>query len=270
MAANWIDTSKLPFNSLLLLESIQISWFPGWLPEKELAIALGANSTVEWFLRNKCPEIRNWLDKIVSLDTGECNKNDIHKAEQAILNSINDLLTYVIDPSIYDAQPFLQWNSSELTSIVDFNGKIIIDVGAGTGKITFIAALKAQAVYAVEPVANLRFYLKQKAKKKGISNVFPVDGLITDIPFQDNFADIVMGGYVFGDNKEAEHKEMERVTKKGGTVIYCPGNNDLDNERHQFLVNKGYKWSKFETPGKGMKRKYWRCIRGFPQPFVEL
>jgi len=260
MAANWINTSKLSFNSLLLLESIQISWFPGWLPEKELAIALGANPTVEWFLRNKCPEIRNWLDKIVSLDVGKCNKNDIHKAEQTILNSINDLLTYVIDPSIYDAQPFLQWDSSELTSIVDFNGKIIIDVGAGTGKITFIAALKAQAVYAVEPIANLRFYLKQKAKKNGISNVFPVDGLITDIPFQDNFGDIVMGGYVFGDNKEAEHKEMERVTKKGGIVIYCPGNDDLDNERHQFLVSKGYKWSKFETPGKGMKRKYWRCI----------
>jgi SAM-dependent methyltransferase len=124
------------------------------------------------------------------LDTGKCNKNDIHKAEQTILNSINDLLTYVIDPSIYDAQSFLQWDLSELTSIASFNGKIIIDVGAGTGKITFIAAPKAQAVYAVEPVANLRFYLKQKAKKKGIGNVFPVDGLITDIPFQDNFADI--------------------------------------------------------------------------------
>jgi hypothetical protein len=53
---------------------------------------------------------------------------------------------------------------------------------------------------------------------------------------------------------------MERVTKKGGIVIYCPGNNDLDNERHQFLVNKGYKWSEFKTPGKGMKRKYWRCV----------
>lgn len=235
MAVNWIDTSKLPFNSLLLLESIQIGWFPGWLPEKELAIALGANPTVEWFLRNKCTEIRNWLDKIVSLDTGKCNKNDIHKAEQTILNSINDLLTYVIDPSIYDAQPFLQWDLSELTSIASFNGKIIIDVGAGTGKITFIAALKAQAVYAVEPVANLRFYLKQKAKKKGI-------------------------GYVFGDNKEEEYKEMERVTKKGGIVIYYPGNDDLDNERHQFLVNKGYKWSKFETPGKGMKRKYWKRL----------
>lgn len=260
MAVNWIDTSKLSFNSLLLLERIQISWFPEWLPEKELAIVLRANPTVEWFLRNKCPEIRNWLDKVVSLDTGKCNKNDVQKAEQTILNSISDLLTYIIDPAIYDAQPFLQWEPSELTAIVDFTGKIVIDVGAGTGKLTFIATPKAKVVYAVEPVGNLRFYLKQKAKEKGLSNVFPVDGLITDIPFPDNFVDICMEGHTFGDNIEAEHREMERVTKKGGMVIHCPGNNDLDNETHQFLVDKGYKWSKFEEPEDGMKRKYWKCI----------
>jgi hypothetical protein len=78
----WLDTSKLSFNNLLLLERIQISWFPGWLPEKELAIALRANAVVEWFLRNKCPEIRDWLDKVVSLDIGKCNQEDIQKAEQ--------------------------------------------------------------------------------------------------------------------------------------------------------------------------------------------
>jgi len=260
MAINWIDTSKLSFNSLLLLERIQISWFPGWLPEEELAIALQANPTVEWFLRNKCPEIRNWLDKVVSLYFGKCNKNDVRKAEQTILNSINDLLTYAVDPAIYDAQPFLQWEPSELASIVDFTGKIVIDVGAGTGKLTFIAAPKAKVVYAVEPVGNLRFYLKQKAMEKGLSNVFPIDGLITDIPFSDKFADICMEGHTFGDNIEAEHREIERVTKIGGIVIHCPGNNDKDNEIHQFLADKGYKWSKFEEPGNGVKRKYWKCI----------
>lgn len=260
MGISWIDASKLSFNSLLLLERIQISKFPGWLPAKELAIALRSNPTVEWFLRNKCPEIRNWLDKIVSLDTGKCNKNDIQKAEQIILNSINDFLTYVIDPVKYDAQSFLQWEPSELTSIADFTGKIVIDVGAGTGKLTFIAAPRAKVVYAVEPVGNLRFYLKQKAKDKGLSNVFIVDGLITDIPFPDNFADICMEGHTFGDNIEAEHREMGRVTKTGGIVIHCPGNNDKDNEIHQFLVGKGYKWSRFEEPEEGMKRKYWKCI----------
>jgi SAM-dependent methyltransferase len=260
MEVKWIDTSKLSFNNLLLLERIQISWFPGWLPEKELAIALRANPTVEWFLRNKCPEIRDWLDKVVSLEIGKLNRTDVQKAEQTILHSLNDLLTYVIDPSIYDAQPFLQWDPSELTSIVDFTGKIVTDIGAGTGKLTFIAAPEAKVVYAVEPVGNLRFYMKQKAREKELSNVFPVDGLITDIPFPDDFADISLGGHVFGDNREAECKEMERVTKPGGMVIYCPGNNDLDNETHQFLIKQGYKWSKLEEPEEGMKRKYWKCI----------
>jgi SAM-dependent methyltransferase len=260
LEVKWIDTTKLSFNNLLLLERIQISWFPGWLPEKELTIALRANPTVEWFLRNKCPDIKDWLDKVISLDVGKCDKKDVQMAEQTILNSLNDLLTYVIDPSIYDAQPFLQWDPSELTSIVDFTGKIVTDVGAGTGKLTFIAAPTAKVVYAVEPVGNLRFYLKKKAREKELGNVFPVDGLITDIPFPDDFADISMGGHVFGDNREAECKEMERVTKSGGMVIYCPGNNDLDNDTHQFLLKQGYKWSKFEEPEEGMKRKYWKCI----------
>jgi SAM-dependent methyltransferase len=260
MDVNWIDTSELSFNNLLLLERVQISWFPGWLPERELAIALQANPTVEWFLRNKCPEIKEWLDKVVSLEIGKFNRTDVQKAEHTILNSLNDLLTYLIDPSIYDAQPFLQWDASELTSLVDFTGKIVVDVGAGTGKLTFIAAPKARVVYAVEPVGNLRLYLKQKAREKGLSNVFPVDGLITDIPFPDDFADVSMGGHVFGDAREAECKEMERITKSGGMVIYCPGNNDLDNETHQFLLKKGYDWSKLEEPEEGMKRKYWKRI----------
>jgi len=260
MGVNWINTSNLPFNSLLLLERVQISWFPGWLPEKELSIALKANPIVEWFLRHKCPEIGDWLDKILSIETGKCSKEDIYEAEQIILNTINDLLTYVIDPSIYDSQPFLQWDPSELSGIVDFTDKVVIDVGAGTGKLTFIAAKKAKAVFAVEPVGNLRLYIKQKAKKLELNNIFPVDGLITDIPFPNRFADICMEGHTFGDNIEQEHKEMERVTKIGGMVIHCPGNIDRDNEIHKFLIAKGYQWSRFEEPGAGMKRKYWKSI----------
>ena len=42
MAVHWIDVTTLSFNVLLLLERVQISWFPGWLPEQDLAIALVA------------------------------------------------------------------------------------------------------------------------------------------------------------------------------------------------------------------------------------
>jgi hypothetical protein len=43
MPVNWMDVTSLSFNNLLLLERVQLSWFPGWLPEPELAIALRAN-----------------------------------------------------------------------------------------------------------------------------------------------------------------------------------------------------------------------------------
>ena len=57
MAVNWIDVTTLSFNVLLLLERVQLSWLPGWVPEDELAIALKANPVVEWYMRQKCPSV---------------------------------------------------------------------------------------------------------------------------------------------------------------------------------------------------------------------
>jgi len=40
-------------------------------------------------------------------------------------------------------------------------------------------------------------------------------------------------------------------------LIFCPGNNDVDDARHEFLVAQGCEWSRFEEPEDGWKRKYW-------------
>jgi len=262
MPVNWIDVKELPFDTLLLLERCQLSWFPGWVPERALAIALHANPHVEWFIRHKGPELREWLDKVMPAinPIDPRSRQDIRQAEEEILRTINDLIVYVLDPEIYDAQPFLGWDSNELTSLVDFREKVVIDVGAGTGRLAFVAARAARAVYAVEPVANLREYIKEKARKFGFVNVFAVDGLIRDIPFEDRFADTTMGGHVFGEHPQEECQELLRVTKPGGMVILCPGNVDKDNTAHEVLVSQGFHWSRFEEPQDGTKRKYWKEI----------
>lgn len=258
MSVKWIDTTKLSFKSLLLLERWQIELFPKRSFEKDIAVAIKANPEVEWFLRHKCSEISGWLDKVLSLGTGDNGAEEIRKAELTVMDELNDWLTYAIDPSIYDNQLFLKWDPFELLSLTDFSGKVILDVGAGTGKLAFLVADKAKIVYAVEPIENLRYWMKNKAQEKNLNNFYVADGFIESLPFFDEFADIVMSGHVFGDNLEEENRELERVVKKGGIIVHCPGNNDEDNETHRFLVNHGYKWSKFEEPDDGTKRKYWK------------
>jgi SAM-dependent methyltransferase len=258
MPVDWMEVTTLSFNSLLLLEQVQLSWFPGWLPEPELAIALRANTAVEWYFRHKCPSLNQWLDKVLSIANTPAASRDIRHAEIAVMKAITDLLVYVVDPAIYDEQPFLNWDSSELTNLVDFTNKVVVDIGAGTGRLALAAAPKARTIFAVEPVANLRVFLKAKARNLGLENIFPVDGLITDIPFPDDFTDVIMAGHVFGDEPEREYSELERVTRPDGIIALCPGNKDQDNERHSFLISKGFHWSRFEEPRDGTMRKYWK------------
>lgn len=261
MPVNWMDVSHLSFNSLLLLEQVQIGWMPGAVPENDLCTALKANPAVEWYLRAKCPSIAHWLDKVLLIqDTHAPTPERTRQAELAVMRAIEDWLVYVVYPAVYDAQPFLNWDSRELLDLTDFRRKLVLDIGAGTGRLTFTVAPKAYAVFAVEPVGNLRTYIKTKAHDKGLRNVFPVDGLMTDLPFPDSFFHITMAGHVFGDNPEAEHHEMMRVTAPEGMIILCPGNNDVDNHTHAFLTAQGYRWSTFEEPRDGPKRKYWKTV----------
>jgi SAM-dependent methyltransferase len=261
MPREWMDVSHLSFNTLLLLEQVQLSWLPGWLPEKELRIALKANPVVEWYLRHKCLQINNWLDHVMSGNDGAIySPEEVRQAEVSVLASMTDLVIYAVNPLVYDAQPFLNWDPNELLSLTDFRGKTVVDIGAGTGKLTLLAAEKAEVVFAVEPVTNLRNYLKHKAKSRNLSNLYPVDGLITDIPFPPQFSDITMAGHVFGEYLEKEYEELRRVTRSGGMIILCPGNNDLENDTHRFLISYGFEWSRFEEPRDGMKRKYWKVI----------
>jgi len=263
LAVDWMDVSNVSFNALLLLERVQLTWLPGWIAEgagrEELALALAANPAVSWFIRRKCPEVAAWVDELLSSVPGIADAQRVRAAEVAVLQAIEDLLVYALDPSIYDAQPFLNWDSEELTALVEFTGRTVLDVGAGTGRLALTTAQAgAKPVFAVEPVANLRRYLIQKARAAGLDCVYAVDGLITDIPFPDAFADVTVAGHVFGDAPAEECEELARVTRPGGMVILCPGNNDVDNDMHALLVEQGFSWSRFEEPRDGVKRKYWR------------
>lgn len=260
---NWLDVTPLDFNVLLLLEREQLGWLPGWNWRSlaPLAIALRANPCVTWYLSHKNPAIASWVDELLAAHPGRPESDEeIREAEIAVLRHLVDLLVYALDPARYDALPFTAWDDGELTSIVDFTGRRVLDVGAGTGRLTFVAAPLAATVWAVEPVENLRRFIRDKAAARGLDNVYAVDGLITAIPFPDAFAGVVMAGHVFGDHPAAELAEMERVTRPGGMVVFMPAANHPDDPDHRFLVDNGYQWGTFVEPGDGPKLKYWKLL----------
>lgn len=261
MSLNWLDVTPLSFNVMLLLERVQISWFPGWLKEAELAIALHANPVVRWYFENKCPEIKGWITDICNRIPPVNEPAVVRCAEEAVMRSTNDLLTYVVTPENYASQEFLTYDDRELLELADFTGKIVLDIGAGTGRLAFIAARAgAKAVYAVEPVGNLRDYLREQAQQQGLRNVYAVDGILTGIPFHNAFADIVMGGHVFGDDMQSEYEECQRVLKPGGQIIFCPGSSRKESEQHTFLVEHSFQYADFIEPPADPVRKYWKTI----------
>lgn len=262
MALGWMNISNLSFNSLLLLERVQIEWLFLSVPERALYVALKANPIVKWYFEHKCPEINDRLQSIMENRAYDFSATATREAELSIMEKIEDWLVYAVNPSIYDNQEFLKWDSFELLSLADYNGKVVLDIGAGTGRLAFAVASRAKAVYCVEPVGNMREYIKKKANQYKVTNVYAVDGLITNIPFADGFSEITMAGHVFGDELEKEYAELMRVTKSKGKIILCPGNIDKDNEIHSFLLARGFDWSRFEEPTDGIKRKYWK-ERGF-------
>ena len=254
----WLDVSDLDFNALLLLEPLHVVYLSERHPDAVMGTALAAHPAVSWYLAQVYPPIQAYLDRCLALANRHPTPEELRRAELAVLDTMQDWLIYILDPAGYDQLPFLGWDDDSLLTMIDFGDWVVLDVGAGSGRLTFTVAPYARAVYAVEPVARLRCYLWEKRTRLGFDNVYPIDGLITRIPFEDNFADILMAGHVFGEDFEAEYAEMWRVVRPGGTILLHPGTNaSSENEAHKFLLSKGIAFDLFEEPGDGLKRKYW-------------
>lgn len=257
----WLDVTDIPFNALLLLEPIHVRYLAQRQPSAEMGTALKANPVVRWYLEQIYPPITAHIQACLALDRDTPTPQERRAAELGILDGMQDWLIYVLDPEQYDRLEFLGWDDDSLLSMADFKDKVVIDVGSGTGRLAFTVAPLAKVVYAVEPVANLRRYLWAKREQLGLTNVYPVDGTITQLPFPGNFTDILMGGHVFGDDPQAEYYEMRRVVRGSGLILLHPGTSALsEDQAHHFLVENGFQFDVFEEPRDGMKRKYWQTI----------
>lgn len=264
MSFGWIDPSEYSINSLLLFDKWivkQISRNSNQTFLNNLSIVLASNPVILWYFDNICPEQKEHYNSLV--EKAQLINCDKEEAEQYILNELDWAIVYIY-PQMMENLPYIrEWKEYNLLSIKDFTGKIVLDIGCGTGRLTFAAAHKAKYIYAMEPCFRLRDYLETKRKSLGNNNVFVVDGTIEHIPFQDEFFDIVMSGHVVGENVLEEHKEMNRVLKEGGCIIDCPGEDDRrrpDGPSIE-LLKIGFEYLYYKSVRGGDVYRYWKVKR---------
>ena len=254
------DMDDVPADALLLLEDCHFQWIGEDRNRREWAMLLKSRPYIGYYICHKSPGKAAWVDGLQRefADEPLPDCDTLRRMEQTLIAGLEDWIVYVLESDTYQRQAFLGWDEKELTGMTTWEGKRVVDIGSGTGKQAFAVAPLCRSVYCVEPVYNLRKYLKQRAEREGISNLYVTDGLMTSLPFEDGFADVITSGHVFGDFPEAEVSQMLRVVKPGGMVILIPGGNDEDTQGHCFLVNSGFAWAKVYFPADGYKRKYWK------------
>jgi ubiquinone/menaquinone biosynthesis C-methylase UbiE len=140
--------------------------------------------------------------------------------------------------------------TKQIQELFDFKGKVVADVGSGTGKSSFNLAPIVKEVIGIEIENSMRKLAEKEAKRKDITNVRFMKGDARSLPLEDNSVDVVIGITLAITPPEGFRdfiREAIRATKNGGMVIredVAPGWNggeldriirDKDNSR---LVNR--------------------------------
>ena len=149
-----------------------------------------------------------------------------------------------------------------VVDVVELEGKAVVDAGAGTGRVAFAVSPAARHVFAIEPVANLRRYMREEAIRLAIENLFVVDGFLHAIPLPSAGADVLLTCRAIGWRLEDELPEIERVVKPGGFAVHffgVPHPAPPGEELHRTLLAHGYQPGTYQE-GSALNRRYWKQI----------
>ncbi len=275
MGLGWINPEDYSFNCFLLMERFQIRMMMelgGWRNDKEewkrsMGVALNANPAVKWYLEHKCPECADIVNEITANAPLITDATEICKAEVYTLASVEDWVTHTT-PEVMETncQYIRDWNKERLYEMADFKDKVVLDVGAGSGRLTFAAAALAKEVYASEPVETMREFMRNKIRREAITNIRVVEALVTAIPYPDDLFDIVMSGHVVGDDWDAEIAELTRACKSGGWLLDCPGDDTprsdgrVGEKKHDELASRGFEKMQYVGNGGGIVYRYRKQI----------
>ncbi len=106
-----------------------------------------------------------------------------------------------------------------MAGLASWAGRIVLDVGCGTGFHLPRFAASAASVIGVEPHPSLAALARRRTGR--LSNVDVRDGMAQSLPVADASVDVVHArwAYYFGPGCEPGLAELDRVVRRGGTAF---------------------------------------------------
>jgi len=105
---------------------------------------------------------------------------------------------------------------------LDIEGKIVGDLGCGTGFISLgLASRKPSIVFSLDQSSNMLKELRRESISQGINHIYPIRSSLDDLALFDDSLDIITINMALHHVAEADKsiREMYRVLKAGGRLV---------------------------------------------------
>ena len=154
-------------------------------------------------------------------------------------------LLYRLEPELYDRLVTAERIHPGVLGWLPHEVERIVEVAAGTGRLTLELVHRAREVVAIEPAGPLRRVLEGKLARADLGPRVRVShGFFDDLPVPDACADLVIACSAFTPapehGGEAGLAEMERACRPGGQVVIVWPN------QVPWLAARGYEYVSFE------------------------
>ena len=144
-------------------------------------------------------------------------------ARGAILDQLFWELTYWKTPGEYERLTAGEQVHMGALNFARVDGAVVLDAGAGAGRVTLPLARRARKVYAMDPAPPLLRLLDDKLATADLRNVEILRGSFQHAPLPDDSVDAVVSCSAFGSQDarggECGLKELLRVTRPGGRIV---------------------------------------------------
>ena len=151
-----------------------------------------------------------------------CVPHVVARARTSIRDQLFWPLVYWTRPRDFEELVWGERIPERVIDELDLDGRIVCDIGAGTGRFTLMAARRARRVIAVDAVPAMLGVLRSAASAAGLDNIEIRRGAFRALPLADESVDIAVACSSFmtsGPHGGPDAlRDAERIVAPGGSV----------------------------------------------------